>query len=111
MYLIGAIKIWPYNRGRQRKYIKIGSRPNKWQCYSRYVMEKHLGRKLLSGELVTFIDGNPLNDNIDNLKISSRKEAQKGRWVANKSPNWKGGISRRFQKAVSISVMAKEDTR
>jgi hypothetical protein len=41
---------------------------------SRKVMSEHLGRKLLSSEIVHHIDGNSLNDSIDNLKIMSSEE-------------------------------------
>jgi transposase len=41
---------------------------------SRYIMEKHLGRKLKRNELVHHIDENPLNNEISNLKIVSYKE-------------------------------------
>ena len=35
----------------------------------RYVMEKHLGRSLNEGEVIHHIDGNKLNNNINNLKL------------------------------------------
>lgn len=38
----------------------------------RYLMEQKIGRKLNFNEVVHHIDGNKLNNNIDNLKIISR---------------------------------------
>lgn len=40
----------------------------------RYKMEKFLGRKLSSDEIVHHIDGNKLNNNIENLEVLSRSE-------------------------------------
>lgn len=37
----------------------------------RYVMEQHLGRKLETSEVVHHIDGDRLNNNIDNLEVMS----------------------------------------
>jgi hypothetical protein len=39
--------------------------------YPKYLMEQHLGRKLLSHETVDHIDGNPLNNDLSNLQILS----------------------------------------
>ncbi len=40
----------------------------------RIVMEKHLGRPLLSEEHIHHIDGNPKNNDINNLQIMSNSE-------------------------------------
>lgn len=42
--------------------------------YHRYVMEKHLGRKLSSDEVVHHIDENKENNSIYNLQIMTRSE-------------------------------------
>ena len=43
----------------------------------RSVMEKHLGRKLDSNEVVHHIDGNTSNNDINNLKIFTNSEHRK----------------------------------
>lgn len=43
----------------------------------RFVMEQHIGRKLESWEHVHHIDGNHLNNDINNLQILSNSEHQK----------------------------------
>ena len=59
----------------------------------RLIMEKSLGRSLLSEEIVHHIDGDKLNNNIDNLCLMSRKQhADIHRDKLNKSrKNYKGG--------------------
>lgn len=43
----------------------------------RIIMENNIGRKLLTKEIVHHIDGNKLNNNIDNLQILTREEHNK----------------------------------
>lgn len=52
--------------------------------YHRYVMQKHLGRKLLSSELVHHKDHNKLNNNLENLEIMSSSEHMKHHWQERK---------------------------
>lgn len=42
-----------------------------------YVMEMHLGRALVPGEVVHHIDGNKTNNNLDNLYLTSVQEHNK----------------------------------
>lgn len=41
---------------------------------SRYIMELHLGRKLNANEVVHHLNGDGLDDRIENLRVMSRKE-------------------------------------
>ena len=41
---------------------------------SRYIMELHLGRKLNTDEVVHHLNGNGIDDRIENLRVMSRKE-------------------------------------
>lgn len=45
--------------------------------YPRFLMEQKLGRTLLADEQVHHIDGNPLNNNLDNLEIKLIGEHQR----------------------------------
>lgn len=51
--------------------IKVG---DKYVLEHRLVMEEHLNRKLLPGEVVHHIDGDRLNNNIENLEVMEKKE-------------------------------------
>jgi len=48
--------------------IKIGI-GKKWQRLSRYLVEKYIGRKLTNREMIHHIDGNPMNDKLNNLYL------------------------------------------
>jgi len=45
-----------------------------WKLKSRLIWEEHHGRKLRSSEKIIYLDGNPLNLAIDNLKLITDKE-------------------------------------
>ena len=98
-----------------RKYIPPPKKQIKKrrQPISRWIMEEHLGRRLLSDEHVHHIDKNTQNNKLSNLKLMSQSEHirlhQKGKKVSSetckrisenrpnydgeKNPNWRGGTS------------------
>ena len=71
---VGTIKIRTSNKTQtyRQRWIKIAE-PNKWQEYNRYVWIKYNG-KIPEGMIITFKDGNPLNDKKGNLQLLTRAE-------------------------------------
>lgn len=45
--------------------------------YAKWLMEKELGRKLESNEVIYHIDGDPINNELSNLKVITRAELAK----------------------------------
>lgn len=72
----GYVMVHDENGGKYRK----GS----YVIEHRKVMENHIGRELLFSEIVHHIDGNRKNNDIENLKLMTRKEHVKGYYFENK---------------------------
>lgn len=67
----------PYTRkdGRQIVILKTpGVSDNRTVSYPKYIVECYLGRYLKEDETVDHIDGNFLNNNIDNLRVIPRSD-------------------------------------
>ena len=60
--------------GRLRCSIIFPDKTKKSMSYPKYLMEVHLDRYLEPNETVDHIDGDVLNNNIDNLQVLDRKE-------------------------------------
>lgn len=58
---------------RKVEYIEVRVDGKRMKAH-RYIMELALGRRLKSSEVVHHIDGNGLNNNIDNLQVMSKAE-------------------------------------
>jgi len=55
-----------------RKFIKI-AQPNKWEEYAKYVWKRHFD-KIIKGDIIHHLNGNVLNDRIDNLIALPRED-------------------------------------
>ena len=66
----------PYNRrdGRMHVIVKYDDGTRRTVSYPRWIMERHLGRRLEDNEEVDHIDQNRFNNSIDNLEIVTREE-------------------------------------
>ena len=59
---------------KEKKRYKIKKINGKQILYHRWVMEQHLGRKLTRSEVIHHIDGDPHNNNIENLQLLTQSE-------------------------------------
>jgi len=66
-------------KGRNAIYIPNHLKANNggYILYSRYLMEKEIGRELRTNENIHHINNNPLDDRIENLELMSRGEHTK----------------------------------
>lgn len=89
-------KGWRYQQSRKNgnKYILLhkphyeGSGKSGYIREHRYVMEQHLGRKLLKKEVVHHVDGNTLNNKIENLTVMDKKEHDRMNVKLNVHKRW-----------------------
>ena len=82
--LVGTKTIRKDKHGVKRRWIKIAE-PNKWEEYARFVWKKHF-KKIFKEDVIHHLDGNRLNDKIDNLIALPRKIHPKihSRWYLKK---------------------------
>lgn len=74
MYTRGPYRYRDSNGWRLRVEIVDDSGNITGVSYPRYLMEQHLGRKLADDEEVHHKDGDPLNNELDNLEIKNGSE-------------------------------------
>lgn len=60
--------------GRYRIILKFNDGTKKGMSYPKYLMEGHLERYLEENETIDHIDGNPLNNELSNLRVLNRQE-------------------------------------
>jgi len=71
-------KDYPYKIKETNGYVNLYSKDfNKIKSEHRYIMEKHLGRKLTKDDIVHHIDHNKYNNHPKNLVALSKKEHRK----------------------------------
>ena len=64
-----------HRKGAKYRWIKVKDNvTNNYMLYSRYLYEQHYGIKLKRNELIIHLDGDSLNDNIDNLMLVKDSE-------------------------------------
>ena len=56
------------------KYKSIKTPDGRYMLEHRYIMEQHLGRKLLPSEVVHHINSNPLDNRAENLQVMSKSD-------------------------------------
>ena len=65
-----------------------GSKYGSYVPLHRLVMEEHLGRYLNPEEVVHHIDGNPANNNIENLELFANNAEHLAQTLKGKCPKW-----------------------
>lgn len=71
--------------GRYRIILKFNDGTKKGMSYPKYLMEKYLERYLEENETIDHIDGNPLNNELSNLRVLNRQEHCSNDCVRNNS--------------------------
>ena len=82
---------------KQRNVLTVGSKKYRWKringkCVrvSRLMMEQHLGRSLKDNEDVHHINGDSLDDRIENLQLMTHSEHSSLTNTGDSHPQWKG---------------------
>jgi len=106
----GGFKIFT---GRVSKYRWIRIGVGKYVAEHRFIMEKQLGRKLKKTEAIHHIDGNGLNNSIDNLQVvtwAEHKKIHSGSYIYEKFV-CACGKTRHFAKGMCSTCYARERAR
>lgn len=69
--------LWKGLSRRKDGYFRITLETSSRKLYHRFIMEKLIGRELTKNEVVHHKDGNPSNNTINNLLLTTRKEHMK----------------------------------
>lgn len=70
-----SCKVYKPNKdGRVRCYLKFSDKTHKFMSYAKFLMECHLKRYLDKNETVDYIDQNPLNNDISNLRVLTNSQ-------------------------------------
>lgn len=80
-------------------YVKT-EEPDKWELKHRVEWEKHRG-KVKDGEIVTFLDGNRQNGNIENLRAVSRRHCA----IMSKKQRWRQGEPEILDSNINLTML------
>jgi len=61
------------NKRKKAGYILVWN-GRKWQFEQRFIFEKHLGRKLMKGEIIHHRNGNKADNRLENLQLLTRNK-------------------------------------
>lgn len=70
---VGSITVRVDKNGTARRWIKVSESRPSWKPYPQWLWESKRG-PIPSGMIVHHVDGNALNDSLDNYKLVSRSE-------------------------------------
>ena len=67
-------ELWGWRSGKPHRFIKVGYQKNEEVVYARYLYEQTYGVKLKPSDMIIHLDGDSLNDDLDNLMLVDVKD-------------------------------------